>query len=266
MRNYIIARGPCNNVKHIQTIADSFKFDNIIPAYDKHANINTSANSKPSDIFNHFYADITNIGGAEIYNILTQTDWIDKIKYKVVAYLSADYTEQCNMYYKAVDTAEILVNKNRCKPDYTSRIEVMSAVADSLIYRQEGYVCPATVMHIVRGIQATHERTVDNANNANNTNNTQVPPNSNNPGHVNVCVDTGEKNKYVHCLIGAYGYILSALEQLGYIYRMCIVYCDGKVSSDSKCKDKLLKYDGRYKAAMKALRDLPKKTQNIAPT
>ena len=53
-----------------------------------------------------------------------------------------------------------------------------------------------------------------------------------------------------YCSIGPYGYLLSALEQIGYIYRFYISYCTLDFYDNANCEKKRSKYLVRYENAM----------------
>jgi hypothetical protein len=110
----------------------------------------------------------------------------------------------------------------------------MLSIGDADAHRMESYTCAPTVTHIVRILQASKEnpekyKTVS-------------------PGEY--CND---KIMWLEpfCSIGKFGYTLSILEQMGYIYRFYMTYCIEKQGhfDIEKCNKKMKKYMERYSDA-----------------
>ena len=65
----------------------------------------------------------------------------------------------------------------------------------------------------------------------------------------------GKKLGAPRCVVGKTGYILSALEQIGYMYRFNGIYCDkGKHPDPKKCEKKMGKYQDRRRSAITNLK------------
>ena len=143
----------------------------------------------------------------------------------ITSYLLDDYDTSRMLYYKYVLDAETyfyneIVQSNA--QGQTVPIEMMikmlklSSKAD--IFRAESYISPITVMDVVRGYQAN----IYDKFNREKCDNEQVSP----------------------CFIGYYGYIISILENLGYITRFRLTYCntDPDHFDPKKCDKKYEKY------------------------
>jgi hypothetical protein len=118
---------------------------------------------------------------------------------------------------------------------------MMILIGDALTYRMESYTCAPTVVHVVRILQASKENKEKYA--------TLVPK--------QYCL-----GDIIHldpfCSIGTFGYGLSILEQIGYIYRFYLTYCDNTSShnDDTKCKNKYIKYMKRYIDALTYIKNI----------
>jgi len=125
---------------------------------------------------------------------------------------------------------------------------LMKAIGDALTLRMESYTCSPTVVHVVRVLQAEAQKIAQEA-----TNRFLKTPNGSNnvPGKYITTTPTElcnitTKLQTAKCVIGVTGFILSALEQLGYMYRFYKVYCPGgSHQDDTKCKKKIDKYQIR---------------------
>jgi hypothetical protein len=124
------------------------------------------------------------------------------------------------LYYKYVKEAEEYYSDIICKTtkpltnQYIIKMLSLSSKAD--IFRAESYVSPITVMDVVRGKQDKQYDVI-----------------ATNP---DLC--KSEPQKYAPCLIGPYGYIISILENLGYIMRFRLTFCTDKYSAEN-CKHKI---------------------------
>jgi len=110
----------------------------------------------------------------------------------------------------------------------------MKNIAHALVYRAESYTCAPTVMHVVRVLQA-------NKDNPNKYVNLQ-------PGY---CLTNKFTDAY--CNIGIFGYLMSMYEQLGYIYRFHLNYCETNDYNEIKCDKKYEKYNYRFKHAIDSI-------------
>jgi hypothetical protein len=170
------------------------------------------------------------------------TDAMRQAKDMVQAYMKMPYANAREKYYQLVNAAEVKVAKIR---DIIGRnsydeltnpliLQSMINIARSLIFRAESYVCAPTVMHIVRVLQAT------------NSSKLKYPV-----LYPEYCSVSSQKMKLLNpeCEIGKYGYELSKLEQIGYIIRFKMTYCDPLTSnhnSNQGRKEKCIKKQGKY--------------------
>jgi len=150
-------------------------------------------------------------------------------------YMSKSYDASREKYYTIIKEAEdilkdvredILDDLNKknitcdLKKDDAKVAEVnkekvancMKKIMHSLIYRQESYVCPSTITHIVRTIQVKSTTNTTACIDIHTL--TTVP--------ISITVHTSINPK---CVIGNFGYIISALEQYGYLLRFYSDYC-----------------------------------------
>lgn len=180
-----------------------------------------------------------NIIDIDIKNLLLETKWFDDSKKEVSAFLSKNYDEGRKEYYKQVKVAETLkfekIKQGLTNLTPTDVCDIMIEIGKALTYRMESYTCAPTVIHVVRILQASKadaEKYI-----------TLEPKTYCNGDIINLDP---------FCTIGYFGYILSILEQIGYMYRFQITYCqETKPTYDSKkCIIKKNKYNDRYKNAL----------------
>jgi hypothetical protein len=168
---------------------------------------------------------------------------MNKAKQMVDAYMNLTYNMAREQYYQLVKAAEAHVVDIRefiQAGDYKALtnariVEAMKAIAHALIFRAESYVCAPTVMHVVRLLQAD-------------------PTGKKYPVSypTDTCtVQLQNRLKNPQCEIGRYGYEMSKLEQIGYILRFELTYCEGSQNKEKaeKCKKKLGKYQARLNDA-----------------
>jgi hypothetical protein len=195
------------------------------------AQINNKFATNPNPIPIDFLKDFDK-ATISVYNDLK---WQNDGKQFAIDYISKDYNTAREEYYTLIKTAEnalseyrkIIMEGGNLTSDQV--LTVMQPIAKSLIWREESYVCPPTIMHVVRILQA-------------NPNNPEKYPTN---GVENICCD--KKIEKVLCGIGEYGYIISAMEQLGYLIRFNITYCQGEHTDKEKCDKKInTKYKARY--------------------
>jgi len=214
LRNAVLAemdvRGRNLSKKEISEVLDTFNMEDVI---------------RINQTFANFYDDIkTDLS----------TSWLNDAKSLVLDYMSSDYNTGRYKYYGLVDIAEKSKFKGTAHIDSLSTdeiCEIMVNIGFSLTYRMESYNCAPTVIHVVRILQAAKEKAEKYK---------TLTPKAYCVGEV----------QYLdpYCSLGKYGYALSCLEQLGYIYRFTETYCVQEKSSynQSKCDKKMNKYMGRY--------------------
>jgi hypothetical protein len=165
--------------------------------------------------------------------------------------LSKDYNTQRYAYYDKVKVAEtlkvtILKGKETKKKLMTLTAEqirnIMIAIGDALTLRMESYTCVPTVIHVVRVLQA------------------QAPTekyNTTAPKEICTLSLKGEDLQKPRCVVGKAGFTLSALEQMGYMYRFHQTYCveEGVGHyNKQKCEKKIGKYSTRLNDAITRIR------------
>jgi copper chaperone CopZ len=163
---------------------------------------------------------------------------MDTAKNMVLEYTSLSYAKAREAYYGFVQTAEKNVAVIR---DMVQRgsykgltnqlvLQTMKDIAQSLIFRAESYVCAPTVMHVVRLLQADPKKLKYP---------TMFPLS---------CRNNELKMRLLNpqCEIGKYGFELSKLEQIGYIVRFNMTYCEiNQPDAKLKCGKKRAKYESR---------------------
>jgi len=172
--------------------------------------------------------------GIEIMNALRLEEWQNESKELVKGYLT-DYATSREEYYKLVDIAEKSTEPAKkitgvLPPNEIA--EIIKKIGKALIYRAESHTCAPTVMHVVRVMQAGKKN-----------------PEKYKTITPEYCSKKGLTE--VLCDIGKYGYIISMLEQIGFIYRFDITYCQPDGHPDpEKCLKKMNKYKERYDNAV----------------
>ena len=178
----------------------------------------------------------------EIQSMMKQENARFQDELKIMrAFLMMDYEQQRYSYYDKVSAAEeskmklatIHRNKNNTNTLHTHNTNLMCntmvLIGDALSYRMESYTCAPTVIHVVRILQASKGSLIKYK--------TTMP--SALCKKERIQVDP-------FCSIGPFGFILSILEQIGYIYRFYLKYCIGNHVELGKCNKKLTKYMERY--------------------
>lgn len=164
----------------------------------------------------------------------------------ILSYMSKDYDTSREEYYRFVKDAEEYLATN-IKPKVFNNevlskqmiLDIMQKIGKTLTWRAESYTCGPTIMHVVRVLQA----------NKNNPNKYKT----NSP----VCI---YPQKDPMCALGPYGFMMSVMEQLGYIYRFNLTYkcyaCNQQrqrtaITKDcAKCIKKYTKYNERIQNAL----------------
>jgi hypothetical protein len=124
-------------------------------------------------------------------------------------------------------------------------IDLIVAIGQALTLRMESYTCSPTVLHVVRVLQAEAQIKAASAISSGKYE-TTTPS--------DVC-ELDKKLKTPKCVVGKTGFILSALEQIGYMYRFHKTYCEGGAHPDpAKCTKKIGKYKNRLVHAMENIK------------
>jgi hypothetical protein len=178
-----------------------------------------------------------------MYVELIDENAMNTAKQLVSAYMNLTYDKAREKYYELVRLAEAnvaiirgyLQTRNYQALTNDVIVKTMKAIAHALIFRAESYVCAPTVMHVVRLLQADPKRE-------------KYPVTY--PTTCHALPEIRLKNP--QCEIGRYGYEMSILEQIGYILRFQLTYCEGEPNhtKDTKCKKKLEKYRSRLDDAI----------------
>jgi hypothetical protein len=174
-------------------------------------------------------------------------------------YMTKDYECARERYYTLVQAAEVSIIpiKQNIFPQSPSRqlqsmsnneittemvVEAMQKISHALVFRAESYTCAPTIMHVVRVLQSSKDL--------------QEKYKTITPQWCADHEDIAEAT--VICKIGRFGYLMSMLEQLGYMYRFHLTYCNDHKDSE-KCDKKKEKYQKR-------LNDAVMRYNNIAHT
>jgi hypothetical protein len=189
-------------------------------------------------------------------------NWFVESKQEIIGYFDKSYEQQRIEYYKRVDEAEDLKLK-LLGTDQTTELSkmvnltedqksnLMVKIGRALTYRMESYTCIPTVIHVVKLLQEGKNELIKYS--------SRTP--------ISYCSPMQNTNKLKEpfCNIGQYGFILSMLEQIGYMKRFDLTYCTTNVSQQnnkqnnkqSKCDKKIKKYKERYDSALTFLKPLP---------
>lgn len=244
-----------------------FIFAGIIRNYVIAKKAVSPADESVADIANSFnYQDFLNVAaektGTQLLDILRvhrpQTvtpekmneelmDAFNKAKDIAIGYMSSSYADAREKYYELVQKAEastvqmkqIYFETDEVNVPNEEFIQILMNVSNALVYREESYICPATVMHVVRVLQANSKNPEKYA---------SIEP--------SYCVTNKLSDAY--CAIGSYGYLISLFEQLGYIYRFHLTYCQSDHLDATKCASKIKKYVDRFTNGLNMLNKLPK--------
>jgi len=237
---------------------------------------NTPENTIPENTIPELTSDIV----STLSNELEVTAAFETSKATVRAFLDMKYEQQIQAYYDKVvfaETLKITLLKDKRTIDdlqkltYCDIMSLMKAIGDALTLRMESYTCSPTVVHVVRLLQAAQQAAqklaqlaaakktqgAQQAQGAANRILEKIKPSSpSSPSSISgkyvttapaeLC-DT-KKLQTAKCVVGLTGFILSALEQLGYMYRFHKVYCkpdDASHKNPDKCNKKIDKYKNR---------------------
>jgi len=107
-------------------------------------------------------------------------------------------------------------------------VKILLAWENAAIYKMENYISSSSIIHIVRLLQAQKNNLEKYK--------TTTPS--------TYCAGKS-KPLEPYCIIGKYGYVISILEQIGYIIRFYNTYCTGSHKNDAKCGKKIKKYMDR---------------------
>ena len=175
----------------------------------------------------------------ELLQVLAEPEstWLSNSMTEMQKFLNDTGDGRRARYYAAVLAAE--TKKNQLAPNVNQakeltkfqRCDLINLVGTALAYRMESYTAAPTITHVVRILQANTQNVKKY--------NTQTP--------IELCGDPLEKIKNpAYCAIGKYGFVMSILEQIGYMFRFYKHYCVGNHVDKEKCLKKMKKYGYRY--------------------
>jgi hypothetical protein len=237
LRNFVIAQKDVGNSATVAEIVESFNIADFLDVATKKTGTNFF------EIVRR-YATVPENMDKELGVAF------DQAKRIATEYMSRPYAVTREEYYRLVQTAE--ESTVQLKTDYFNTgevnipndelIKILMNASKALVYREESYTCFPTVMHVVRVMQA----------------------NSKNPGKYKTlepsyCLTNKLSDAY--CAIGNYGYLISLFEQLGYIYRFDITYCQPGHLDQPKCDAKFEKYADRFKNGLNLISPPPASQQ-----
>ena len=179
----------------------------------------------------------------------------------LTGFLNMDYETQRYTYYKNVEDAENLKsnftkNKNIYNLSNDDTAELIYKIGVANTYRMESYCCIPTIIHVVRILQHQQQQKTASADKYE----TLFPKEN----IKEYCEDIKNNDDLHHipvCTIGNVGYILSMLEQIGYMYRFHLTYCVGN-KDQQKCDKKIKKYRERYDDALQKMAKIGGKRVN----
>jgi hypothetical protein len=248
LRNYIIAQKDIGSRGSVAEIGESFNIADFLDVATKKTGTNFLE-------FLRKYATVPkNMDKENMDEELGAA--FDQAKAIAISYMEAPYAVKQEEYYKLVQTAENSTVQLKTGYFATGKVdipndkltEILMNASKALVYREESYTCFPTVMHVVRVMQA----------------------NSKNPGKYKTlepsyCLTNKLSDAY--CAIGNYGYLISLFEQLGYIYRFDITYCQpgGGHLDQTKCDAKFKKYADRFKNGLNLITPPPPQQQSLTP-
>lgn len=216
------------NISKITNMINTFKFDTINTYFEQ---LVSDMSSNRSTIDN-------------ISNTLKTTSWNEEAQQLAKAYMTKPYDVSRQDYYNKVILAETTLSQFPLGRDdkipKANRVKLMKQIAEALVFRAESYVSPSTVMHVVRVMQAKEAA----------------------PSNGETCEKLRLKKSKAQCALGKYGYIMSCIEQIGYLYRFDKTYCDGLIygtntenthQDDEKCYKKKQKYYTRLEDGINRL-------------
>jgi len=181
------------------------------------------------------FSNLSSIIGVDIFKQATNSyyPWVSASKSIAADYLLNIYDDTRMKYYAEVAKSEDILAKNidifkGTKTDIDTKLirkQLMKAIALALNYRAESHVSPSTIMHVVRVIQG--KENLDS-----------LP-----------CVSMNYPKPKAQCGLGRIGYIISMIENLGFLMRFRLTYCaiiKRGNHNEQKCNKKINKYLPRF--------------------
>ena len=202
--------------------------------------------------------------GHEIISLKTDAIAINAFKQSnttISEFLDKSYNNQIQAYYDAVNEAEELKVSKLVEMTTIDQlrqltpqdiIDLIVVIGKALTLRIESYTCSPTVIHVVRMLQADAQKIAAEAVLLLERKYITSAPKE-------ICSLTVRDLGVARCVVGKTGFILSALEQIGYMYRFHKTYCKGSAHPDPiKCKTKFEKYKIRLDHAIGNLKNAEK--------
>lgn len=209
---------------------------NATPTFD---DIISDVNSAITD---KTYSDFEKSIGPELFTVLKDPTltWLSESMTAMQTFLNSNYDGQRAKYYQAVLAAEKMkfevapifddAKKLTSTENNEKRCKLINLVGTALAYRMESYSAAPTITHVVRILQANKDAVAKYR--------TKSP--------TELCNPTGLAENAAYCAIGKYGFVMSILEQMGYMSRFYQHYCIGDHPDKGKCDKKMKKYGDRY--------------------
>jgi hypothetical protein len=208
----------------------------INPTFEQIVVVVNDAVSKNSAIADKTYANFETSIGTDLMRVLIEPKWLSAAMDEMKTFLNDTHDVRRAKYYAAVLAAETkkfeiastfeqatkLTNEQRC--------DLINLVGTALAYRMESYTSASTITHVVRILQANKEAAEKYK--------TTKPQ--------ELCSDATKSQNPAYCAIGKYGFVMSILEQMGYMCRFYQHYCVGHHIEEEKCNKKMKKYGDRY--------------------
>lgn len=209
---------------------------NATPTFD---DIISDVNSAITD---KTYSDFEKSIGPELFTVLKDPTltWLSESMTDMKEFLDSNYDGQRAKYYQAVLAAEKMkfevaptfddAKKLTSTENNEKRCKLINLVGTALAYRMESYSAAPTITHVVRILQANKDAVEKYR---------TISP-------TELCNPTGLAENAAYCAIGKYGFVMSILEQMGYMSRFYQHYCIGDHPDKAKCDKKMKKYGDRY--------------------
>ena len=211
LRNYIFA---CKSISSFRT-----NLNREIMNFD----FNLMFKYLPKEILN---AELLSILRDSSIKVNPENEWQVISKKLTLDYFTQSYDQLREIHYKLLKIAEDAVFQIQQKIKIGNEIthdeilSTMEKISYADIYRSENYICSPTVMHVVKILQEGKDK----------------------PGWDKYSAkECALKSKPI-CGIGKIGYIISILEQIGYIIRYELCY---SITNDMLYKHKIEKYQHR---------------------
>jgi hypothetical protein len=192
----------------------------------------------------HFFSDLNKNGimlsqqNVGLNFLLDDNELLD-VKTMVDEYLTlTNYIIAITKYKEKLQTFEneyFELKKQTTPFSKEQMVEIFKLYCVPNIFREESYICPSTVLFIVKYIQDERKK----MNEISDTTETEL------------C--RMEKTKWANCNIGFYGNLLGIIEQFGYIFRFAETYKDDQEHKEKKIK----KYGKRIAEGLCQMIDTP---------